>query len=464
MKIKKAKLEEYGTSFYMEKPLSNEDSLITRSNQFCTYYAPHFPVRREPVVISDTRRARDAIKDCIGRDIAKYQYPGHSTTQSFKQLVVRLGPLNKYASHFFNKFKTSYDEENISLGYYDYLEDKHHPGRIAMELLNSYFQTHGNYHEKTEKEFVAVEKMIIEIIRIYPRVHFEPENPNFNYLTGTHESFELVDKIIDSHLKNYPEIIHDQKHESDTLAFHKHLAKNSMLNLQKKISAYHCRESELLKEYIYHYTQWSSNEKDSNPPETCDTDTRIAHCFAAFHAIDRGSRFDWENQIKINMQTKYIERLKHFNLYLKYGKKNGKRIFIRLKRSGDPNKEVSIYPLLVKLSSKIYDPNIETMCRKAIRMRAELKINAELIKFMGNIFGVLTCWEGYEADINFQMISYCENRKKQWKYRADFIQKILRLDFDQMIIFLKEIGLQLSQEFDALQTNLDIKNKLRGTL
>lgn len=33
-----------------------------------------------------------------------------------------------------------------------------------------------------------------------------------------------------------------------------------------------------------------------------------------------------------------------------------------------------------------------------------------------------------------------------------------------MIIFLKEIGLQLSQEFDALQTNLDIKNKLRGTL
>lgn len=144
--------------------------------------------------------------------------------------------------------------------------------------------------------------------------------------------------------------------------------------------------------------------------------------------------------------------------------KNGKRIFIRLKRSGDPNKEVSIYPLLVKLSSKIYDPNIETMCKKAIRMRAELKINAELIKFMGNIFGVLTCWEGYEADINFQMISYCENRKIQWKYRADFIQKILRLDFDQMIIFLKEIGLQLSQEFDALQTNLDIKNKLRGTL
>jgi hypothetical protein len=77
-----------------------------------------------------------------------------------------------------------------------------------------------------------------------------------------------------------------------------------------------------------------------------------------------------------------------------------------------------------------------------------MKINAELTKFMGNIFGALCCYEGNETDINIQMFSYCENRKELWDYRTKFMRKFLRLDYDQMESFLDELDAILVPERD----------------
>lgn len=59
--------------FYRDESLSNEESLIERSRAFSTFYAPHFSARREALVINGTKNAANAVKECLGKDIALNQ-------------------------------------------------------------------------------------------------------------------------------------------------------------------------------------------------------------------------------------------------------------------------------------------------------------------------------------------------------------------------------------------------------
>lgn len=449
--------------FYWNEALTGETSQLEKSNQFVQFYAPHFPVRREPLDIKELKHTRRAVRACIGNEIAKLQYPKHGTTQPFKQLVVRLAPLIKNAPKFFDSFKSSIRSDDASLGYYNFLEDKAHLSRIALECVDSYFQTHGDFYNEATAKYIKVEQDLVEIARLFPRVRYDFDDPDVDHLTGMDECYAFLDQEIDSRLTNYEERSHDASTENETLDFHRHLAKNASYNSMIKTSNYLAKESDTLKKILEHYFHWYSSSYSSDIHMHDETDLMIAHSFVAFYAIDRATQFNWRKKIIDYSNPNYIWRVLNFVLYLKHARyDNGKRISLRHKRSGGTNKELTLYPSLIELGQAVANQNIETTCENALRLRSDNKVSAELLKFMGNIFGVLTCWEGYENDINLQMMSYCENRRNLWGYKSNFIRKLLRLDYDQMNAFLDDLGQSFSQHRAELQQQLDNIDELRG--
>lgn len=449
--------------FYWNEALTDETSQLEKSNQFVQFFAPHFPVRREALEITELKHTRRAVRAIIGKEIATLQYPKHGTTQPFKQLVVRMAPLLKYAPKSLDSFKSLIHNDDASLGSFNFLEDKTHRSLTSLECMDSYFQTHGDFYSEATHSYMKVEMDLVEIARLFPRVYCDFENPDVDHLSGMNECYAFLDREIDSRLEKYKDRIHDASTEHEKLDFHRHVAKNASYNLMIKTSNYHVKESDALKDVLEHYFHWFSNSYSSDIYMHDEIDLMIAHSFVAFYAIDRATQFDWRKKVLDYSNPNYIWRVLNFVLYLKHGRyDNGKRISLRHKRSGETNKEVTLYPSLVELGLAVAAPDIETTCENALRLRSENKVSAELLKFMGNIFGVLTCCEGYETDINVQMISYCENRRNLWEYKAKFIRKLLRLDYDQMNEFLDDLGQSFSQYRAELQNELDNINKSRG--
>ncbi|EPK4611306.1 hypothetical protein ACULTK_002362 [Yersinia enterocolitica] len=446
------------TLFFAHKPLLNDDAILDKANEILEELKPRFPRFEANTKVTDTKNARKAVKKMVSFGIADQQYPAFTKTESFKKLVALVSALNLLAPKWKLQIKPYEDEGDLTLGFYDYLDDKYHPSRLAGEILKGYFYCLGQFNASASDRLRATENHIIEILRMRPRVKGDLFSKDFNYTTGTAEDRGWLDSIIDPLLLHYPETQHDTQAESSTQAFHRHISKNMVLNDFINSGHYHRWESEQLIGVIHAFNQWTETEDPSAVPAADEADLRIAVTFAAIHAVDRSSSFDWRSQIQNNLQDKYVGRLLKFVRYAQYAKKEqNKKVSLRLIRRGSTNRDLMLYPALRELSEKIYDPNHQVMCSNARNLLTEMKINAELTKFMGNIFGVLCCYEGDETDINVQKFSYCENRKNSWEYRTKFMYKLLRLDYDQMESFLDELDAILVPERDILQSMLNHK-------
>jgi len=453
------------TQFFGHKPLLNDDAILDKANAILETLKPRFPkfeamaeVRKDRAQVNDTRNARMSVKEMVSFGIGEHQYPAFVKTESYKQLVALIGALNLLAPKWKLQIKPYQNEHDLTLGFYDYLDDKDHPSRIAGEALKGYFYCLGRFNASAADRLSAAEYHIIEIMRMEPRVTEDLFSKDFDYITGTAEVRQWLDSIIDPLLLRYPETQHDTQNESLTLAFHKHISKNMVLNDFINSGHYHQWESKQLTYVIHAFNQWTEAEDLSAVPVEDGADLRIAVTFAAIHAVDRPSGFDWQSQIQNNLQDKYISRLLKFVRYVRYAKKEqNKKVSLRLIRRGSTNRDLVLYPALLELSDKIHDPDPQEMCSNAHKLLTEMKINAELTKYMGNIFGALCCYEGDETDINVQKDSYCENRKNSWEYRTKFMHKLLRLDYDQMESFLDELDAILLPEREILQSRLNHK-------
>lgn len=446
------------TLFFGHKPLLNDGAILDRANEILEEFKPRFPRFEADTKVTDTKNARKAVKDMVSFGIAEHQYPAFTKTESFKQLVALVSALNLLAPKWKLQIKPYQDEGDLTLGFYDYLDDKYHPSRLAGEILKGYFYCLGQFNASAADRLSATENHIIEIMRMRPRVKGDLFSKDFDYTTGTAEDRRWLDSIIDPLLLRYPETQHDTQAESSAHTFHKHISKNMVLNDFINSGHYHQWESEQLTGVIHAFNQWTEAEDLSAVPAADEADLRIAVTFAAIHAVDRSSGFDWQSQIQNNLQDKYISRLLKFVRYARYAKKEqNKKVSLRLIRRGSTNRDLMLYPALLELSDKIHDPDHRVMCSNTRNLLTEMKINAELTKFMGNIFGALCCYEGDETDINVQKFSYCENRKNSWEYRTKFMHKLLRLDYDQMESFLDELDAILVPERDILQSRLNHK-------
>lgn len=444
--------------FFGQKPLLNDDAILDKANELLKKYKPRFPKCEANTKVTDTKNARKTVKEMVSVGISEQQYPTFIKTESYKQLVALVAALNLLAPKWKLQIKPYQDERDLTLGFYDYLDDKYHPSRLAGEIFKGYFYNLGEFNESARDRLITTENHIIEIMRMRPRVKEDLFSKDFDYTTGTAEARGWLNNIIDPLLLRYPETQHDTQAESLTLAFHRHISKNMVLNDFINHGHYHQSESEQLTGIIHAFNQWTEAEDLSAVPSTDEADLHIALTFAVIHAVDRSGGFDWQSQIQNNLQDKYISRLLKFVRYVRYAKKEqNKKVSLRLIRRGSTNRDLMLYPALLELSDEIHDPNAQVMCRNARKLLTEMKINAELTKFMGNIFGALCCYEGNETNINVQMFSYCENRKELWDYRTNFMRKLLRLDYDQMVSFLDELDAILAPECDILQSSLNHK-------
>lgn len=451
--------------FFGHMPLLNDDAILDKANAILERLKPRFPkfearteVSKDRTRVNDSRNARMSVKEMVNFGIGEHQYPAFVKTESYKQLVALVGALNLLAPKWKLQIKPYQNERDLTLGSYDYLDDKDHPSRIAGEALKDYFYCLGQFNASAAGRLSATENNIIEIMRMEPRVTGDLFSKDFDYTTGTAEVRQWLDSIIDPLLLHYPETQHDTQNESSTLAFHRHISKNMVLNDFINSGHYHQWESEQLTGVIHAFNQWTEAEDLSAVPAADEADLHIAVTFAAIHAVDRSSGFDWQSQIQNNLQDKYINRLLKFVRYARYAKKEqNKKVSLRLIRRGSTNRDLMLYPALLELSDKIHDSDHRVMCSNVRNLLTEMKIHAELTKFMGNIFGALCCYEGDETDINVQKFSYCENRKNSWEYRTKFMYKLLRLDYDQMESFLNELDAILIPERDILQSRLNHK-------
>ncbi|MBW1254196.1 hypothetical protein [Pantoea allii] len=446
------------TLFFGQKPLLNDGAILDKANELLEELKPQFPRCEANTKVTDTKNARKTVKEMMSFGIGEQQYPAFVKTESYKQLVALVGALNLLAPKWKLQIKPYQDERDLTLGFYDYLDDRYHPSRLAGEILKSYFYCLGQFNASAAVRLSTTENHIIEIMRMRPRVKEDLFSKDFDYKTGTAEARGWLNSIIDPLLLRYPETQHDTQAESLTLAFHRHISKNMVLNDFINSGHYHQSESEQLTGVINAFNQWTEAEDLSAVPAADEADLHIALTFAVIHAVDRPSGFDWQSQIQNNLQDKYISRLLKFVRYVRYAKKEqNKKISLRLIRRGSTNRDLMLYPALLELSDEIHDPNYQVMCRNATKLLTNMKINAELTKFMGNIFGALCCYEGDETDLNIQMFSYCENRKELWDYRTNFMRKLLRLDYDQMESFLDKLDAILAPERDILQSRLNQK-------
>ncbi|ENH3412309.1 hypothetical protein ABWC92_004602 [Escherichia coli] len=449
------------TQFFGLPPLLNDDAILDKAKALVVLFAPLFPATKADIQVTDTRNARMSVKKMVAYGINEQQYPGYATTESYKQLVALVAALNLLAPKWKLQIKPYQTERDLTLGFYDYLYEADHPSRIAGDKLKTYFSNFGQFNESAELILSRTENFLVEMDRLWPLVTKDLFSPYFDHKTGKAEIRERLDNVIDNLLLSYAETTHCAQDENTTLALHRHMSKNLVLNGFINSGHYHQWESVQLTSIISAFNQWAETEVPFEISTADENDWRIAYSFAAIHAVDRPSGFDWRAQIQRNLQQKYIQRMLQYVRYVRYAKtEKGKSLSLRLISRGSTNKDLVLYPALLRISEKIYDPDAQVMCENADETLAEMSTNAELIKFMGNIFGVLSCFEGDEADLNVQMMSYCENRKNHWEFRTNFMCKLLRLDYDQMKSFLQEMDEILSPDCAILQSMLDQKLEL----
>lgn len=203
--------------------------------------------------------------------------------------------------------------------------------------------------------------------------------------------------------------------------------------------------------------------RHATAPRAGQKERKIAQYFAAIHAFDKGAKEDWLRQFELNLRPEYQDRITEVVRYLRYAKGNdNKNIKLRLIRRGGNNKTMPLYPVLESLVEDVYQDNLENFFTEVKNRLDQRKIQAELIKYISNIVSLLTCWDSFESNVQVHMMSYCTSRKSLWAYRSNFIRKLLRLDYGQLIEFNIEITPILDKELKTLDRALNKKLSLRG--
>lgn len=450
-------------SLFSDLPLiTDNDSLMDEINNKLDLQKKKFKSGKKYTYVSDLKNSRKALGSIIGDDVIKKQYPNYSNSDSAKYLMWLITPLNILSPKWRKQYILKESQKHYSLGCYDFIDDKYHDGAIAVEIFEKFIQDHGNYYHETLTKCNRIERNIIEIIRLKPRVDNNYQDDSITYLCGLSEAYIFLDNIIDNYLDKYDELPHPVSDEIKTRSFYQHFCKNAGLNYLINSGNYHIKESEDLEKIILEYLNWNSKDRSSiEIPNISNDEYLIAKCIAAMHACDRAPKKDISLQLHQNLNPKYLKRVTKFVHYLRFGKNNDKNIMLRLIRRGNNNKYIQIYPTLVEFYEKVYSEDNERLIRNILELLEKKEIYAEITKYLSNIFSAMSCWEEEESNADIHMTDYCSYRKSVWSYRTKFMYKLLRLDYYQLEQFYREVNPILFKEYRKLDSILEEKNKVR---
>lgn len=446
-------------AFYSFPEIADEDMLIVEINRRIIESEPCFKNEEPPSAVTEIKNHRAAIFKILGADIAKAQYPRHSSTESARHLMCVMSPLNILAPKWRKPYVLKNDPSHYSLGYYDFLDDKQHNGAIAARIFETFMTKSGDFMRSAQTCVFSLDRLIEEVLRLKPRVDNDFDHPDVTYRTGLSETFLFLDDIIDSALEKYPAKMHTAAAEKTTRAFFKHVCKNAGLHTFINEGKYYIQESENLESAVFSFMHWHKNNLISPHPAADEKDERIAKCMAIIHAHDRSPNGDWLCQAYRNCRPEYLKRVTAFVRYARYAKnEKNKPISIRRIRRGGKNKDLLLFNALDALAEKIFHHDINQMGVNAAAVREKRELHAESGKFISNIFSALTCWEGSETDIDVQIMDYCISRKEKWSYRNAFVHKLLALDYEQLQQFEHDVRPILLNGYKSLESAL--KHKL----
>lgn len=438
--------------------LVSENALLAEINDNIAALRGYFTSGKKEQLVLDLKNHRNALADTIGPSIVKAQYPRYSGTDSARHLMRLMAPLNILAPKWRKQYVRKESAAHYSLGYYDFFDNQSHDGAIAAEHFERFIIGHGDFLRLSQQSAYALEMMIVEILRLKPRVENDFNHPDVTYLCGLPEAYAWVDGVIDGALAEYPELVHPAADERTTQAFYKHLCKNAGLHAFVNSGVYHILDSEFTSEAISTWLEWKKEGLAFTIPSAGEEERRIARCIAALHAVDRSAGGDWRGEVYQNLRPDYLARTAEFVRYLRYAKDEMcKPVSLRLIRRGSNNKALTLYSALLAMADKMYSDDVEKMARAAVRLGEQREIHGELLKYVSNIFGALTCWEGFESDTDAQMLAYCASRKSNWTYRTGFICKLLRLDYAQLQQFHQQVAPILYYEYERLELALSQK-------
>ncbi|AMG66103.1 hypothetical protein [Providencia stuartii] len=444
--------------FGQEPEIATEDALRDEINRDMANLAQHFKTGQSYKEVDDLKNHRNSVRSLLGSEIARVQYPNHKNTQSDRRLVLLMAPLNVLAKKWRKSYVLKDDPAYYSLNYYDFHDDRQHYSAIASEMFETYIVSHGNFMRIAQETACAMEIMVVEILRMKPRVDNDYDAPDATYLTGLSDAFQFLDRMIDSVLDKYTVNTHSAVDEENTLAFFKHVCKNAGLHVLINEGMYFIKESEEFESSVSAYLHWRKDQESFLSPKAGSEEMMIATCIAVIHALERSAGGNWHAQLERNMNPKYLERVADFVRYLRYAKnEDNSPLSLQLLRRGATSKGLVIYSALIDMCNLIYRKDFDELVLRAVAVLDERKLHGELRKYVGNIFSVMSCWEGFESDISAQMSGYCVSRKLSWAYRTGFIRKLLRLDYVQLQQFHQDIAPVMYDECARLESALDLK-------
>jgi hypothetical protein len=139
----------------------NDDAILDKANELLEEFKPQFPRCEATTKVTDTKMPRKTVKEIVSFGIGEQQYPAFVKTETYKQLVALAGALNLLAPKWKMQIKPYQNERDLTLGFYDYLDDKYHPSRLAGETLKAIFITLANLTHRPL--FVLVQLKIISL-------------------------------------------------------------------------------------------------------------------------------------------------------------------------------------------------------------------------------------------------------------------------------------------------------------
>lgn len=438
---------------YSSLPVIRDDSALVHAiNHQIDALKNEFDYKTIPAYTSDLKNPHNALKSLIGKEIYQTLYPGHISTDSARQLLCVITPLNLMASKWRAQYFLNENPEHYSIGVADYYGDKHHRSVKAINQFEAFMKQNGNFMNNTKGMANDIDMLVTDIIRLKPRTEYDFDDPKITFLTGFDDAKRYVEDMITDRLSKYPATPHLAEKESQDHVFYQHLCKNAGIHSIINGGKYFIKENAMMYDAFIEFLHWIAGRVHDEPCITSIEDWQIACCIAAIHAVDRCGRGQIVKQLETNLQEDYIERVSIYVHYLRNARKrSNKSLTLKLIRKGQTNKEIMIFPALKNIRDDIFSKDPNELLRKTFAHLNERKSNEEITKYAANIFSAITCFgDSYENARN-QIDDYFLYRRNTWGHRNKIMEKLLPLNFEQLTHFHQEIVPILQEEKERLE-------------
>jgi len=436
--------------------IRDDSELVHAINRQIDMLNDEFVNKPIPAYISDLKNPHNALKSLIGKKIYQTLYPGHISTDSARQLLCVITPLNMMASKWRAQYYLDGNPEHYSIGVADYYGNKDHRSVKAITQFEAFIKQNGDFMVRAKGMANDIDMLVADIIRIKPRTEYDFDDPHITFSTGFDDAKRYVEEMIADKLSKYPATPHLAEKESQDHAFYKHLCKNAGIHSILNGGKYLIKENVMMHDAFTEFLHWMAGRVLDVPYITSKEDWQIACCIAAIHAVDRGGRGQIAKQLATNLQEDYIERVSIYVHYLRYSRnKSNKSLTLKLIRKGKTNKEIMIYPVLANIRDDIFSQDPNELLEKTFSHLNERKSNEEITKYAANIFSAITCWEDSYENVTGQIDDYFLYRQNNWIHRNKIMEKLLPLNFEQLTDFHQEIVPILQGEKKRLEVIRD---------